>query len=73
MVMNAGEIAAAHSLLILSLIFQWDAYYVPGSKQFLAFVSHDGFVEITAGSAAFHQRLYNRFTRGGWSPTIEGP
>lgn len=70
--MGAGEIAFAHTALTLALIFQWDAYYVPASKRFMAFVSHDGYVQIQSSTPGVQGRLFERFTRGGWSPAPEG-
>jgi hypothetical protein len=72
MLLAANELALAHSLLTLSFIFQWDAYYLAGSRRFVAFCSHDGYVDILSADPAVGARLLDRFTRGGWSPEIAG-
>ena len=68
--LGADELGRAHSLLTLSLIFQWDAYYVPGSNKFAVFASHDGYLEILPPDSLVERRLFDRFTRGGWSPEL---
>jgi hypothetical protein len=71
--LGADEIGRAHALLTLSSIFQWDTYYVPGSNKFAAFSSHDGYIEILTADSLVEQRLFDRFTRGGWSPELVYP
>lgn len=68
MVFGTAELSVAHSLLTLCLLFQWDAQYLAGSKRFCASVDHDGFIEIVATSDSMHRALFERFSRGGWSP-----
>jgi len=71
--LGADEIGCAHALLTLSLIFQWDAYYVSGSNKFAAFASHDGYIEVLVADSLVERRMFDRFTRGGWSPELVSP
>lgn len=70
LILGPGEIALAHSALTLALLFQWDAFYLPESAHFFAFASHDGYVDLVASRPSVLQRLYERFSRGGWSPSM---
>jgi hypothetical protein len=55
------ELVYAQSILTLCLLFEWDAYLVPISGESIAFVSHDGPVQVTARTPGLFERLFARF------------
>lgn len=63
----ADEIIRAQSLLLLPLLFLWDAFYVPPAGGLLCAVSHHGFVDIHARDASTLARLRERFARAGYT------
>lgn len=60
------EIAQAQSLLLLPLLFQWDALYVPPTGAFVCSASHEGAVELHVRDVATLARLRARFARSGY-------
>lgn len=69
MVLDSKEFIATHALLIQPMLFQWDAYFVPASAKFVAFISHDEHVNLLTSNKAIASGLLERFQRGGWEPT----
>ncbi len=61
-----NELAVLHTALALPLLFQWDAFFVPISGEFIAFASHDGFVDLTFRSRSAADEARNRFQQGKW-------
>lgn len=64
-----GDFVDAQAMVAQPLIFQWDAYLIPASGDFVARLSHDEGIEITARTSAQAEELFHRFMRGGWNPT----
>lgn len=64
---SAQEFVAAHALLALPLLYQWDAYLIPASGSSLARISHDGSVCVRARSEPILSRVRARFRAAGWS------
>lgn len=62
----ASEIAATQSLLLLPLLFQWDAIYLPPAGGFACVISHHGFITFHARDDATVARLRARFVRAGY-------
>jgi len=65
--LDAAEGTEARALLTLPLLFQWDAWLVPESADLAVFLSHDGFVRITAASPGAHDRVMECVRDGGWT------
>ncbi len=57
------EFDAAHACLTLPLIFQWDAHFVPERGAFVAFVSHEGHVDLWAANKEMRGSLLGRLER----------
>lgn len=64
--LDRSQLVTAQTLLMLPMVFRWDAYYVPHSGRWLAFVSHEGFVQVQTQSELLASELAGRFDRGGW-------
>lgn len=67
----------AAGTLLLSMLFGWDTWYAPfataGDPDFLAFVSHDGFVKITCRTKEAYENAFNLFSKLKFDPkTLEG-
>lgn len=67
-VFDSNEFIATHALLIQPMLFQWDAFYVPASAKFAAFISHDEHVDLLTVEETVASELLERFRRGGWEP-----
>jgi hypothetical protein len=64
--LSAQEIVAAQSILSLCLLFDWDAYLVPNSGEFIAFVSHDRPVQVAARTPRLFEAFFERFDDEPW-------
>lgn len=60
-----GEFVSAQACLSLPMMFQWDAYFVPAKAPFIAFISHEGFVEFQTRREEDSSMLRERFDRYG--------
>lgn len=47
---DKSELTAQQAALTVPLIIGWDAYYIPSHMEYLAFISHDEFIDITCAS-----------------------
>jgi hypothetical protein len=63
-----GELVDTQALLALPILFQWDAYFIPASCRFVAFVSHHEFVKLGSRDDSSFDSLMMRFVSGGWMP-----
>lgn len=63
------EFADAHAFLVHPLLFQWDAWMVPDSAEYLLHVSHDGVVRIKTKSADVFSAML-RYCEP-WSPRVK--
>ncbi len=61
--LDGSESALVASLLLQSMIFGWDAFYVPASGAFLIFVSHDEVAYVAAPNPAFGEDVSVQFER----------
>jgi hypothetical protein len=63
---DSSELVRLHSALVLILMFQWDAHYIPSAGGFFTFASHEGYVDIHPRSDAHRHALEVRLSEGGW-------
>lgn len=63
--LGSGELSEALALITLSLLFQWDAYFIPPTGRFFAFMSHHGDLDLVAASGDIADELKDRARRGG--------
>lgn len=66
MLFDCTEFIASHALVLQPILFQWDAFYVPASAKYLAFISHDEHMSLLTTDRAVASALLERFGRGGW-------
>lgn len=57
---TSGEFTEAHACVILPMLFQWDAHVVSATGQFIAFISHEGYVDIACSNEAVYASLRER-------------
>lgn len=63
---EAHEIIDAQSVLTLCMLFEWDAYLVPRSGEFIAFISHDSPVQVAARTPRLFEAFFERFDNEHW-------
>jgi hypothetical protein len=60
---RADELTETIGMLLLPMIFGWDAVYVPqwsyGTDQFFLHVSHDSYVTIVTRTKEFHDKVFD--------------
>lgn len=56
-----GSFAAAHACLSLPMLFRWDALYLTPDAALAAFISHEGYVDLTCRDERMHQDCLERF------------
>lgn len=56
-----SEFIKATACLALPMLFQWDADFVSADGRFQAFVSHDGYVDVSARGPQWRTELLARF------------
>lgn len=64
------EFLEQHALLMLPMIFQWDAYFVPEEPEFLIYICHDETVFIIARTAQICKELFRYYEI--WGPIMGG-
>jgi len=64
--MSSDELITAQALVSIPLLFEWDAYLLPVSANFLIFISHDGPVEISTKSQQQFEEIYARLETREW-------
>ncbi len=65
-VFGAKEQLDLSSALLIPLLFQWDAYLIPEHARYVAFVCHDDFVNLLAGTAEDLDSLFRQLEP--WKP-----
>jgi hypothetical protein len=60
------ELVVAEALVSIPLLFEWDAYLVPLSADFIVFISHDGPLEISAKSQQKFEEIHARLESREW-------
>jgi hypothetical protein len=60
---DATEWLPLQAFTLQSLIFHWDAFYVPSSASFMVFVSHDEVVYFVTGNSTIDEQLIERLER----------
>ena len=65
--LEGGESPVLKSLLVVPILFQWDAYLVPAHAEHLVFICHDGFVNFLARTEDRLDKLLA--TLEAWNPT----
>lgn len=68
---GGSELVTAQAALTLPILFQWDAYLVPESAGFAAFVSNDRYVDVRAATPGLAEQLVELFESGRWRPKQE--
>jgi hypothetical protein len=63
---DAQELVTAQSVLTLCSLFEWDAYLVPHSGEFIAFISHDSPVQVAARTPRLFEAFFERFDNEHW-------
>lgn len=63
---NESEFVDANAMLSLPTLFQWDAFFIPASGATVAFISHEGHIEVTCRAQLEYKRLTSRFCKGVW-------
>ena len=53
-------------MLMLPMLFQWDATVVFASGDLIAYVSHDEIVHIVTRTTQIFEDVFRRFERGEW-------
>jgi hypothetical protein len=66
LVFDARELVSAQSVLTLCLLFEWDAYVVPHSGEFIGFISHDNPVQVAARTPRLFEAFFERFDNEHW-------
>ena len=66
-VFDSTELLDQRVALIVPMLFQWDAYLVPGHGKYVVFVSHDEYVDVVAKTANELDRLFQELHA--WNPT----
>lgn len=64
--LDSGEFESAHALLVIPLLFDWDAYLVSASGDYVVFVSHDGPIEISTRTLQLFEETTERLESWGW-------
>ena len=59
--LDADEFAAAQALIAIPLLFEWDAYWVPENARHLAWITHDGRVEVRFRTQEDFRQELSRF------------
>jgi hypothetical protein len=62
------EFIDAQALLLLPMLFQWDAHFVPSSGEFFVYASHEERLLVVASNRVVCDRLFARFEEGDWNP-----
>jgi hypothetical protein len=66
-----AETLDLRTFLLVPIVFQWDAYLVPDHAGYVAFVCHDGFVNILTRTGAERERIFSILEA--WAPSREIP
>lgn len=59
-VFGRGEFIDALSCMALPMLFQWDAHFVSATGQLIAFVSHEGYVDLICRDDRVYATLRDR-------------
>lgn len=65
---TSHEFIDAQALLLLPMLFQWDAHFVPSSGEFFVYTSHEDRLLVVASNQVVCDRLFARFEEGDWNP-----
>ena len=57
----ASERVAFQTFLVQPLFFEWDAYIVPSSGEYILELSHDGWMRVGGRSAEVTEALFRRY------------
>ena len=55
--LGPNEMVEAQSLLVLSILMGWDAYFIPVSGKYFIFNSNDEFTDVISSDDETHQRF----------------
>lgn len=65
---DPGEFIQAQALLLLPMVFQWDAHFIPANGQFLVRLGHHGELHLISRDRVIADQLFSRFEEGEWNP-----
>ncbi len=68
---GASERVDLQTFLVQPLFFEWDAYIVPSSGEYVLLLSHDGWIRIASRSAEVAQSMFVRYAH--WNPRFVTP
>ena len=60
------EVYDAHAYFLIPVLFGWDAFLIPESGDYFAFISHDGVAEVVGRTAEKAEELRDRMRD--WNP-----
>lgn len=63
---ETNELVEQKSLLVIPMLFQWDAYLVPSHGNYIIFVDHDGYIKLVARTASELERIF--VSLASWKP-----
>jgi len=55
--LGPNEMVEAQSLLVLSILMGWDAYFIPVSGKYFIFKGNDEFTDVISSDDETHQRF----------------
>jgi hypothetical protein len=75
---RADELTEAVGMLLLPMVFGWDAFYRPrwsyGTDQFFLYICHDSFVQVFTRTKEFHNKIFTLLKELEFNPrsSVEG-
>lgn len=63
------DLAPSHAMLLIALLFQWDATVVLGDGEFVFFCSHDGVIRIVGRTSTLLDQALEQLRETTWHAT----
>ena len=56
-VFDSSEVIDAQAFVMLALLIGWDVFVIPANGEFIAFHSHDEYIEVSSINKSVHERF----------------